>query len=305
MFCGWFPLYPFLTYAIGKILPLGFTKLGCIVSFCCFIASVHVFYHILGLDSTLNKELAVLLYLLNIGNIYFIAVFPMSLCMLFWNLSILSILKKKYVISGICCFFASMSYSTAFLLCGILGLYIIQEWIKEKQKVPVLIGRILKSPFIGFLGFIFVQIIIYIFTGNYKAFFLTQKKYGHGIHNPIKTLLGFILPIVSPDSPDRWQGFISLVFLSLFILMTYLFIKEKLYQNNLSAISYLCILIIYIFLLIMGTAVTPYRQYLLCGNAMIILSSNSINKYLKTLIIIILVICTVTVTKLFLDSVIV
>lgn len=125
------------------------------------------------------------------------------------------------------------------------------------------------------------------------------------VYNPIKTLLGFILPIVSPDSPDRWQGFISLVFLSLFILMTYLFIKEKLYQNNLSAISYLCILIIYIFLLIMGTAVTPYRQYLLCGNAMIILSSNSINKYLKTLIIIILVICTVTVTKLFLDSVIV
>lgn len=179
--CGWFPLYPFLTYAIGKILPLGFTKLGCIVSFCCFIASVHVFYHILGLDSTLNKELAVLLYLLNIGNIYFIAVFPMNLCILFWNLSILSILKKKYVISGICCFFASMSYSTAFLLCGILGLYIIQEWIKEKQKVPVLIGRILKSPFISFLGFIFVQIIIYIFTGNYKAFFLTQKKYGHGI----------------------------------------------------------------------------------------------------------------------------
>lgn len=207
--------------------------------------------------------------------------------------------------SGIALFLACMTYSTAFLFCGVLGCYLIYEFIKEKEDERAFIGRLLKAPCFGFLGFILVQFIIWLQTGNIGAFFLTQKKYGHGIHNPLKTLYGFIRNLPSGNLDDSIQSFISLCFLALFLVITLSFFRFKMYHKNIYTISYFSMAIMYIFLLIMGTGVTPYRQYLLCANAMMILGSKQISIPLKIFAALLFVGNILFSTKLFLDSVIV
>lgn len=240
-----------------------------------------------------------------IGSIYLIAVFPLSLCLLFMNLSILSILRKKYIFSGLFCYIACLSYSTAFLLCGILGCYLIYEMIVEKNSIKSLIIKLLQAPVLGFCGFLTVHVIIYFFTGNIRAFFLTQKKYGHGVHNPVNTLTGFLHNLRSDNVTESMQSYISLVFFSMFIFIIMVTIIKKLYKEKIYIICLISSLIIYGFLLIMGNGVSPYRQYLMCADASLIMASKEIHKYYKILWGSAFIIVLIFEIKLFFDGVIV
>lgn len=283
---GWFPLFPFLTFILKTVFGLSFSNAAFIISFVSCYALIIVFLTIIdewGKDD-IAKEEGVFFLCTFIGSIYLTAAFPLSLCLLFMNLSILSILRKKYVFSGIYCFIACLSYSTAFLFCGVLGCYLIYEMLIERNTMKSLAIRLLKAPVLGFCGFLAVQVIIYLFTGNIKAFFLTQKKYGHGIHNPLSTLIGFLHNLSSNNITDSQQSFISLIFLSSFIYLITILIKEKLYKERIYVISLIPFLVIYSFLLIMGTGVSPYRQYLMCADAALIMASKRIHKYYKILL---------------------
>lgn len=240
-----------------------------------------------------------------VGSIYLIAAFPLSLCLLFMNLSILSILRKKYFFSGLFCFIACLSYSTAFLLCGILGIYLIYETIIENSSFKELLIKLFKAPIFGFCGFWFVQVIIFAFTGNIKAFFLTQKKYGHGIHNPVNTLINFLHNLKSDNITDSLQSFISLIFFLIFLSLIIIVITKKLYEEKIYFISAISCLVIYGFLLIMGTGVSPYRQYLLCADASLIMASKKVDKHYKILCGSALIVILIFEIKLFFDGLIV
>lgn len=304
---GWFPLLPFLTFILKFLFNISFENAAFIISF------ISCFALIVSLLSIIDeaepgggiKEECVFYTLTFVGSIYLTAAFPLSLCLLFMNLSILSILRKKYFFSGLFCFIACLSYSTAFLLCGILGIYLIYETIVEKDTIKNLILKLLKAPVFGFSGFWFVQAIIYIFTGNIQAFFLTQKKYGHGIHNPINTLIGFLHNLNSDNITDSQQSFISLIFFVIFLSLIVITIKERLYKEKIYAISFISFLVVYGFLLIMGTGVSPYRQYLMCADASLIMASKKAGKYYKLLWSSALIVALIFEIKLFFDGIIV
>lgn len=305
--CGWFPLMPFLAFVLRLLFGLGFHDAAFIISFISTFALIITFLSIIDKfgENSISKEWGLFFLLSFTGNIYLAAAFPLSLCLLFMNLSILCILQKKYVLSGLFCFISCLSYSTAFLYCGVLGCYLIYECIKEKESLKNFIIKVLKAPVLGFMGFLTVHIIIFIATGNIKAFFLTQKKYGHGIHNPIKTLCGFLSNIKSENITASQQSFISFIFLLLFIFVVVIFFKEKLYLNKIYVISSISIVIIYFFLLIMGNGVSPYRQYLMCSDAALILASKQVVKKNKLTIAFFLIISSLFAIKMFFDSIIV
>lgn len=94
----------------------------------------------------------------------------------------------------------------------------------------------------------------------------------------------------------------SLLFFLLFVFITYVVMKERLYRQRIYAISYYSILIIYGFLLIIGSAVSPFRQYLLCSFSATILASDKVKKENKLLIGYIFIICLIYEIDLFLTA---
>lgn len=281
--CGWFPLMPFLVWVIRKVSFCSFDVAAFIVSFTAtfgFIITSFVLIEEFA-NEKISKLWAMIMVLLSVGSIYMAAAFPLSLCLFTMNISIYCVLNEKYVASGIACFFTCMSYSTAFLFCGVLGCYLIYECIKYKKGFLTLVINVLKTPVIGFMGFIAVQFIMFMFTGYSNAFFMTQEKYGHGLHAPLKTLDGFLKQLNTNRGNDSLQSFISMVFLCMFVLTIIVFIFNKMYKNDFSVICFIAMLLIYLFLLVMGNGVSPYRQYLMCSYGMFILAASDLRIWIK------------------------
>lgn len=282
---GWFPLLPFLAFILRAVFGVKFNDAAFVISLVSCGALNISFLSIIDEwgDGEIIKEEGVFFLCTFVGSIYLMAAFPLSLCLLFMNLSILNILRKRYIVSGLFCFISCLSYSTAFLLCGVLGCYLVYEMMIEKSPIKNFVFKVLKAPVLGFCGFCVVQVIIYFFTGNIRAFFLTQQKYGHGIHNPINTLMGFLHNLWSDNIMDSQQSFISLIFFLMSIFLVVVTIKKRLYQKKIYAMSIISFLVIYGFLLIMGNGVSPLRQYLMCADASLILASKRIDKCYKIL----------------------
>ena len=302
--CGWFPLYPFLIFLLKKGFNLDFNSASLIICTVSIILINYMIQKIIELNDIdeINPMVCILFSLLFFGSIYLVAAFPMSLCIVLMVISVYFINAKKYFLSGIFCFLTCMTYSTAFLFCGALGLYIISEAIQEKVTFKKFIIRCIVSPVFGFMGFWFSQFIMFLYTGNYKSFFMTQKKYGHGLHNPFITLGKFLENLNNKDLIKSQESFIALMILIVFIISTYIFVFKKVYKTRICAFGYYSMLIIYIFLMVMGNGVSPYRQYLLCLFDSFLLASKYTGKHFKVLIIGMLFVSSIFEIKLFLTA---
>lgn len=272
--CGWFPLYPFLIFLFRTIFHAGYYFSAFLLSFLC---SYGLLFMQLKIASEFSDDKAhavkiVPVSLTFVGSIYLAAAFPMSLCLFLLHAAIYCVLKEKYVLSGCFLFAACTAYSTAFLFCGVFGICFLIELIQKKIHFRTFLLRVLEVPVLGFSGWGLVQFIIFCFTGNMQAFFLTQKKYGHGIHSPLKTLSSLIGELKSEDIVLSQQSFFSLLFFILVVFTTCVVIRKHLLGKRLYVLSYFSMLIVYLFLLIMGTGVSPWRQYLLCNSGAFILA---------------------------------
>lgn len=90
--------------------------------------------------------------------------------------------------------------------------------------------------------------------------------------------------------------------LIVFIISTYIFVFKKVYKTRICAFGYYSMLIIYIFLMVMGNGVSPYRQYLLCLFDSFLLASKYTGKHFKVLIIGMLFVSSIFEIKLFLTA---
>ena len=303
--CGWFPLYPFLIFLIRTCFRLDYYISAFLLSFVCTYGLVFMQLKIAS-EFSADKAHAVKIVpvsLLFVGSIYLTAAFPRSLCLFLLHIAMYCVLKEKYILSGGFLFAACTAYSTAFLFCGVFGIYFLIALIQKKIPFRTFLFRILEVPVLGFLGWGLVQFILFCFTGNMQAFFLTQKKYGHGLHSPLKTLSSLIGELKSENIVLSQQSFFSMLFFALVLFTTCVVIRKHLLGKRLYVLSYFSMLIVYLFLLIMGSGVSPWRQYLLCNSGAFILALEPKKRYS------VLVLCGgyifIILTKLFVEGIIV
>lgn len=269
--CGWFPLYPLLVRILREVLPLSFSAAAFTVSAIAASLSAWAFSHLMDEARGISRDVGMFFFLFFPGSLFLATAYPLSLCVLFGVLSYWALLRRRWLVSGVCCFFACASYSTGFMTCVVLGIFVLWEAWEEKAGWKSALTRLLQTSVLGSLGFIAVQAAIFAFTGNPTAFFETQAKYGHGLHNPLATLIRFIGRTQEKSVSAAGMGFISLIFAVLAVILLTLAVRRGMLRTKGTRLGFLCLSVTWLFLLVMGAGVAPCRQYLLCSGASLIL----------------------------------
>lgn len=273
-FCGWYYLYPMLIKILNVIIGGDLRLLGVVIS---FVFTFMLIYISVKMTSGYENRYLILTALIVFpGWTWLFSVFPMSMTIFFLIANIYYLHKDKYLLSGIFGFLASASYSTAFLICAIDFVYVIYtEIFENKLKVKKLIRNALCTSGISFLGFISFHLVLFFKTGYWNAFFLTQEKYGHGIHNPIRTCVNNI-KVIFVNNNDRYIGLINVVIFIYMVVLCALYIKNGYIKNKYMTSFFLWTILVYVFMLVMGGGVAPMRQYLLMSISVFMFKNNKV-----------------------------
>jgi hypothetical protein len=95
-----------------------------------------------------------------------------------------------------------MAYPVGVMLVGISALWLALDrataWRERIRRIAIASG-------LTAAGFAIVLVDLRLETGHWDAYFLVQKKYGHGFHNPFTTLWDGIHPLFqgSPWTIDK------------------------------------------------------------------------------------------------------
>lgn len=179
---GWAPLYPFLMFLTHKIAGISIPTAGILLSNLFFLGYLLASAKIIDIQNFgLRNWLLMGIFAFCPGNVYFHAVFPISLVAFLITLLFIFIKKEQFLYAGIVGFFAVLSYSTGFFLLAVMGMYGIVLWLNKHPKVWQYIfktGEIAALALLALFGY------DYFATGHWNALFLIQGKYGHGIQSP-------------------------------------------------------------------------------------------------------------------------
>jgi hypothetical protein len=198
---GWLPGYPLLIRALtfgGLSAPLAAMLIAAVAHLATLL-----------LAARLVRELAwprrlVLLLLVAAapGQVYQHAVFPVSLFCLLALAAMDAAQHERWEPAALFGAAAAFSYSTGFLLAGVLALAVVA---RQGLRAPALrrAAAVGGATLGGFAAALALQ---WYAVGDPLAFFKVQAKYGHGLHSPLEPLL-HALQAVRADAGDwiAWQ----------------------------------------------------------------------------------------------------
>lgn len=191
---GWFPGY---SWMISLLMHVGISggMAGVILS-----AGFHAFTIVLlwvaFLDRKLNfpNILCLILAAFFPGQIFYHAVYPISMFSFLALLCLYLLLRQKWLFAGLSGGLAALTYPTGFFLAPVAAAWVVLTsralpWRERLYRVAATSGFILGS-------FLLVLLLQYIEVGVWDGFFKVQAKYGHGFHNPAITFLRLVKPLL-------------------------------------------------------------------------------------------------------------
>jgi hypothetical protein len=183
---GWLPLFPSLINLLGRLgvpLPWGGFYLAEI-----FAAGTMFLVWLLIEPSWSPRSLLPLaLAAVFPGQVYFFALFPVSL-VAFLALGFLLLLsRRRYVLAGLAGAAAAWAYPVGLLLAPVAAAFTL---IADRgRSVAQWLSRALPAAGLAALGIVALLLAYQRWVGAWDAFFLVQAKYGNGFHNPVAIFL--------------------------------------------------------------------------------------------------------------------
>jgi hypothetical protein len=188
-FCGnagWLPLYPGLISLFGKLgapLPWAGKYLAEAFALGTFVLA----WLLIGPSWSARSLLALALAAVFPGQIYYFAVFPISL-VAFLSLAFLLLLaRRRYVLAGLAGGAAAWAYPIGFVLPAVAVLY--TAIADRGRSFADWLERVLPSAGIAALGTVALLFAYQAWTRAWDAYFLVQAKYGNGFHDPAAIFL--------------------------------------------------------------------------------------------------------------------
>lgn len=256
--CGWFPAYPLMIKYSDFVFHDEILTGGLISKLFYFLALFMILVIANIRKFTFRHFLFLTIASLFFGFVYYNAVFPISAVLFFTLAAFYVYLKGNFWLTGLFCMLASFLYPT-----GILLSLVIASAIFITERTATLSERIRKGliPFsMGLIGLAVVFINFQVQVGEWSAFLKIQAKYGHGLQNPIKKVVGVIEKFNTDIfSADNFSTLQSLIVLAGFIIVTRQLIRKKLNQNKLYILSYCWVAIYFLSPWLLGGNLSFYR----------------------------------------------
>jgi len=263
---GWMPLFPGLLWFLSFVSSwspllwgITLTNLGFLGLLICIWLTLGGYTLRGSVETSLSKRLLALIAVACCpGNIYFHAVFPISLFALLLAGFLLQLARNRWLIAGSLGAAAACAYSTGFLLCPICGIWglLSKSFLKKSERLRWIAGSSL-----ALCGFLMTMVIFQLTVGRWDAFFKVQAKYGHGVHNPLYTLAHAVFPLFNSFN---WKAFFpaaqTLLVAILMTLAVFMLMIRRAALETIDKIAILSGLLFWIFPLIMGGGVSLYRS---------------------------------------------
>jgi hypothetical protein len=262
---GWAPLYPFIIRLFHGLFPgLSFAEWGMYLSNGFWWASLYWLYRLIRKSNWSNSLIlsAFGLYLFMPGNVYFHAIFPISLLGFCFLGMLVYLQESQFWKAGIFGFFATLSYSIGFFLIPVLAFWMVENQIRRggwkferKLLLPQLPVLVLSA-----LGITTWFVYDYWATGHWNALFLIQSKYGHRIDLPFRMLARHFEIMLNSKTP--WEFAVELQNYFVWILVIYLVIQlYKMRATQTYWSLYSALLLMFWWIPYSGTEVSAlYRQ---------------------------------------------
>jgi hypothetical protein len=223
---GWFPGYPYAMRGLSTVTRLPLETAGLVLAWACWYLVLVVMWRLLAdARSIRTRWMCLLIAAFFPGQIYFAAIFPISMCIA----GILACLylalcssRPVFAWAGFAVgFLAAYSYITAIVLAPALllvGLLVVRERSRFQLIIPGLGAA---------AGFGAVLLTMQITVGIWDAYFISAKKYNVGAHMPLDTLINRLRPLWTPQPSGAQvqnysaaQTLLTLCFVGLVCLIT-------------------------------------------------------------------------------------
>jgi hypothetical protein len=199
---GWFPGYPFLIHflqktshlkpaLVGRLIAIGFQLAGLSLLWAFFLR---------GAPSATHRWLGLLLAAFFPGFVYYSAVFPVSMLIVFALLALLAAADGRFLLAGASGAIAAFTYPTGVLIAGPLLLAVLlAPGLRPRHRLLAL----LEAPVLCVVGLAAVMLYHHLTVGHWDAFFQQQLSFGHGLTNPLATLWTHLAPVGHPQAARR------------------------------------------------------------------------------------------------------
>lgn len=193
---GWLPAYPLLIRALGIFL-LPRSWAGVLLSELFLFLSLFVIWnHFLGAKLRLENLLVLGLAVLFPGNVYFHAIFPMSMAVFFSLLFVRFVQEERALATALSGFAAGLTYSSAILLSSLGAVRLLTDiWRRPRPSIRTAFAAF-AAPAAGMLAVLLIQLAT---TGVWGVFFKVHEKYYAHTLPPFETLLTPFLDLVRPE----------------------------------------------------------------------------------------------------------
>ena len=178
---GWFPGYPYLVRGVHLLTTIDTKLVALAVSQTFAVLSLVLIW-----NAFLSRRNWALLLLCAFapGTYYFLVIFPMSMTMCFMLVTLWAQRQQDYVLALLAGMVVGFTYPSGIWLAGGLASGLLFELRRGGRPHPRA-WLAVAGPVIGF-GLVLLE--HHLSVGAWNAFFLTQEKYQHSIHNPVAVL---------------------------------------------------------------------------------------------------------------------
>jgi hypothetical protein len=183
---GWLPLYPKLVNLLGRLgTPLPWA--GKYLAEACALGTMILVWLLIGPSWSARDLLALALAAVFPGQVYYFAVFPISLVAFLSVAFLLLLARRRYVLAGLAGAAAAWAYPTGFLLPAVAVIY--TAIADRGRSFADWLERVIPSAGIPALGITALLLAYQVWARAWDAYFLVQAKYGNGFHNPVAIFL--------------------------------------------------------------------------------------------------------------------
>lgn len=223
---GWFPGYPVIMRELSQLAGIPLLVAGLVVAWTCWYLVLLLIWRLVADAHSLpGRWVCLLIAAFFPGQVYFAAVFPVSLCIAGMLGCLYAALRgSRLVLAGVALasgFVAAYSYITAVALAPALLVTALVA-VRGRRRLRVLI-----AAFGSLAGFGAVLLTMQRAVGLWNAYFLTAEKYQVGVHSPVETLLVRLRPLWTPQPPrmeflhtTAAQTLLTLCFVLLAVVVT-------------------------------------------------------------------------------------
>lgn len=222
---GWAPLYPWLIRILSATTGMATAIAGIILSTIFFFSFLLVCSKLVDIKTfNIRNWLILTLIAFCPGNIYFHAVFPLSLVAFLLSLFFFYLKNESYLKAGLAGFLAVLSYSIGFFLIAVIAAYGLVLFFKSRDHF---LKFSLQCGIITVAGLLVLFVYDFYSTGHWDAVFLIQSKYGHGLNSPLKLLGQHWQKLVSESWSIKSWIEIQNLFMVFYVTFAALFILLK------------------------------------------------------------------------------